>query len=48
MMPFSIVGTPLLKGVGLEPSKNQSHLGGRVPKILLERGDNPEMEEGLI
>ena len=48
---FSIVGIvgtpspPLLKrGGGVEPSKNW--VTGGVPKILLERGDNPEKEGG--
>ena len=46
---FSIVGIvgtpspPLLKrGGGVGPSKNW--VTGGVPKILLERGDNPEKE----
>ena len=38
----SIVGNPLIKGEGVEHSKNWVTWGGGVPKIFPERGDNPE------
>ena len=39
---FYIVGTPLIKGGEVHDLPKIELLGGRVSKILLERGDNPE------